>query len=242
MQARTAPRTDENIETVLTRFQSWNSSQPELAKDGVREITYEEAVQSSRYRRKSVLKTPPASLTDEKPNAGPPPKTPPPLMPRPLPKTQAIKSCEAKSTAATSCGKEVPLRAPGKINRKRKRADSHPTFHAALTTAIKPSRSNAMEDRQVSMSVRLAASEQALIKLRAAASGLSASAYLRQCALDVEILRSQLQQFVTAAARSRLAELSVTEAASFSSVKNEGWLERWKRIWNRAGGQLSLKA
>jgi hypothetical protein len=43
------------------------------------------------------------------------------------------------------------------------------------------------------MSLRLAASEQALIKLRAAEAGLSASAYLRQCALEVDHLRAQMR-------------------------------------------------
>jgi predicted component of type VI protein secretion system len=39
------------------------------------------------------------------------------------------------------------------------------------------------------MSLRVAASKQALIKVRAAEAGLPASAYLRQCALQVEQLR-----------------------------------------------------
>ena len=42
------------------------------------------------------------------------------------------------------------------------------------------------------MSLRVAASEQALIKARAAEAGLSISAYLRQCALEVEKLRAQV--------------------------------------------------
>jgi hypothetical protein len=42
------------------------------------------------------------------------------------------------------------------------------------------------------MSLRVAASKHALIKARAAEAGLSASAYLRQCALEVEKLRAQV--------------------------------------------------
>ena len=42
------------------------------------------------------------------------------------------------------------------------------------------------------MTLRVAASEQALIKARAAEAGLSVSAYLRQCALEVEKLRAQV--------------------------------------------------
>ena len=42
------------------------------------------------------------------------------------------------------------------------------------------------------MSLRVAASEHALIKARAAEAGLSVSAYLRQCALEVEKLRAQV--------------------------------------------------
>jgi len=50
----------------------------------------------------------------------------------------------------------------------------------------------AKNERPVSMSLRVVASEQALIKARAAEAGLSVSAYLRQCALEVEKLRAQV--------------------------------------------------
>ena len=64
------------------------------------------------------------------------------------------------------------------------------------------------------------------------------SAYLRQCALDVEILRAQVQQFMAASARSRMAELPEPLPA-----RSEGWLERLQRLFGGGRGtQLSLKA
>lgn len=82
--------------------------------DGIRELSYEDALQSSRYRWQARAEAP-------------------------------------------------GIVAPGKVD---------PVVWPA---AGKP-------ERQVPMSLRVAASEQALIKVRAAEAGLSASSYLRQCA------------------------------------------------------------
>jgi hypothetical protein len=97
------------------------------------------------------------------------------------------------------------------------------------------------EERQVSMSLRVAASEQALIKVRAAEAGVSASAYLRRCALEVEILRAQVQQFLAVSSRRRRAEPG-DESRAASPDGREGWLSRLKRrIWGKHTTELSLK-
>jgi hypothetical protein len=91
------------------------------------------------------------------------------------------------------------------------------------------------------MSVRVAASEHVLIKSRAARAGLSVSAYLRQCALDVEILRGQVQQFMTASALSRMAEMAKPIPIS-DPVKSVSWFTRLRRRWGGGETQLSLRA
>lgn len=81
--------------------------------------------------------------------------------------------------------------------------------------------------------LRASAPEQALIRIRAAEAGISVSAYLRQCALDVEILRAQVQQFMTVSARSGMAELPEPP----QPARNEGWLARLQhRFWKGRAG------
>ncbi len=121
MQPSTAQstRSAESLDAVLGLFQAWSDSRNTDSHnkdmtDGIRELSYEDALQSSRYRWQARAEAP-------------------------------------------------GIVAPGKVD---------PVVWPA---AGKP-------ERQVSMSLRVAASEQALIKVRAAEAGLSASAYLRQCA------------------------------------------------------------
>ena len=177
----------EDIEAVLSRFQTWTGSRKNKDdQEGIREISYEEALRSSRYRWKartdepSATEPPAVSSLDAGPHAGL--EAIPVVAPEISPPAQAVMENEAAS--------EI---------RPRKIALSSTDFRAVLARTLPAAetslvRSRAGEpERQVSMSLRLAASEQALVKLRAAEAGLSASAYLRQCALEVEHLRAQMQ-------------------------------------------------
>lgn len=226
MQGQTAPAETENIETVLGRFQAWaGSREPTAARDGVREISYQEALESSRYRWKRHDATACGSDTE--------------------------KAASAELGVVEMDERAVPHAVDTKPAATRSRRDGQP-FRKALAHSI-ASRSSANGltgvsglararsggDRQVSLSLRVGASEQALIRIRAAEAGISVSAYLRQCALDVEILRAQVQQFMMASARCRL-ELS---EASRAAVKSEGWFSRWqRRIWGSRSTRLSLRA
>ncbi|MBB6145780.1 hypothetical protein HNQ77_003741 [Silvibacterium bohemicum] len=234
----------EGIEKVLGRFQAWNSDrefktgarESKLPKDGVREISYEEALESSRYRWKNHGNVPAA--THREPAFSEPagdgsaaadpegPKTPP-IAARPEPSLPAL------THAATA----HPRRTPHKPQ-----AFRTALAHSVGAGAIGGLRAGSGEERQVSMTTRVGSSEQALIKIRAAEAGISVSAYLRQCALDVEVLRAQVQQFMAAAARSRLAELPEPSRIAMPVV-NGGWFSRWqRRIWGAKTTQLSLKA
>lgn len=238
MHTRPQQKPEENIEVVLGRFQAWKGAhETNAAKDGVRELSYEEAVGGSRYRLRKSAEIPlvkPACATPSPDTA--PASVTAPVRPR-------VKSRAAKARASEA---RVPSQAAKASAPKKTRAQQ--SFGTVLAQSVAPAmskltRANGTRERQVAMSVRMAPSEQALIRLRAAAAGLSVSAYLRQCALDVEILRGQVQQFMTASALSRMAELAAPVAAPvvFPGC-SEGWLSRLRRVWDGRGTQLSLKA
>jgi hypothetical protein len=79
-------------------------------------------------------------------------------------------------------------------------------FQEALAEAVRPAEALAVAQpvelsRQIAISVRLAPAERALIRTRAAEAGISASAYIRQCALEVEQLRAQVREAIAAMER-----------------------------------------
>jgi hypothetical protein len=187
----------EDIEAVLSRFQAWNGQKTGSRKskddrEGVREISYEEALRSSRYRWKvrvdeqAVAESEAVSTFVVRPDAA-----------------SEITPAAVSEVIPVAVSLPKPLVAedtkPARSVRPQKITPTPADFRSMLTQTVSPGetslvRSRAGEpERQVSMSLRLAASEQALVKLRAAEAGLSASAYLRQCALEVEHLRAQMQ-------------------------------------------------
>jgi hypothetical protein len=239
MQTRTQQRSEEDIEAVLGRFHAWTGArETNTPSDGVRELSYEEAVGSSRYRRRKSPGIPPVKTASA---------VPPPDTPRVSASTVARAPVKPQAAQTRAPAAKVSSHAAAKSPARKKAAPQQP-FRAVLAQSMapavsKPTRAIANEERQVAMSVRMAASEQALVRLRAAAAGLSVSAYLRQCALDVEILRGQMQQFMTASALSRMAELAAPATAPAAlSVRSEGWFTRLRRVWDGRGTQLSLKA
>jgi hypothetical protein len=273
MRGQAAQTAAEDIETVLGRFQAWaGSREAKAGRDGVREISYEEALESSRYRWRKYGESAAAGHMDDRLRAEPgvvpiaPPV--PPSVPETNPKTDAEAESGAESTgsgepemavlsATTLPDAENSRRATSRIRRAPRRKQH---FHAilaqsgsgilgsgipgaglGLSLGDSLARNWVGEERQVSMSLRVAASGQALIKVRAAEAGVSASAYLRQCALEVEILRAQVQQFLAVSSRRRRAEPG-DESRAASPDGREGWLSRLKRrIWGKHTTELSLK-
>ncbi len=257
MQAHTAQVT-EDIETVLGRFQAWTGSrEPKAARDGVREVSYEEALESSRYRWKKYGEPDSAVHVEDGLRAEPGvvPVAPPSAAPYPPVDTEekfrdaetpdvAVFSAEASQLAEAARPHAAHVK---KVPRKKQHfrtvlAHSASAGSPGVSLGDSLARTWVSEERQVSMSLRVAASEQALIKVRAAEAGVSASAYLRQCALEVEILRAQVQQFLAVSARSRTAEFRDGPRTAVP-VEREGWLSRFKRrLWGTQTAQLSLKA
>jgi hypothetical protein len=200
MRPLTAANPPEDIEAVLGRFQAWSATRklavrtPHKSGDlpeGVRELSYEEALESGRYRWQARVRPSESdeskSDTDTAAKQNPPAAQATPLQTsfddRVLPDKLSL------SPAQPHLAKNLPQ-------------EHAPTFNAVLADALpaEPDPSAlaliwpaaSKNERQVSMSLRVAASEQALIKARAAEAGLSVSAYLRHCALEVEKLRAQV--------------------------------------------------
>jgi len=192
MQPLTAPAAPaEDIQDVLDRFQSWTNTHKAAHKtrdmiEGVREVSYEEALLSSRRRWQAHSPSLAGALPNEASAAG-----------------RSLQS-------ATIAPDEVTLSTAGEVAASHSAAETeaHPhSFGSILAETVSPDVSSGplalvwpaagKAERQVSMSLRVAASEQALIKARAAEAGLSVSAYLRQCALEVERLRTQVHHTLT---------------------------------------------
>ena len=215
MQPLTAPAapTSEDIDAVLGRFQAWSVSHRAKentrprAKDlpeGVRELSYEEALESSRSRWQSRSQPSVSDELTEEVQTSPEEESIPAI-------STAINQDQREDKHAPSAFDsdailpdrlnlsmvanpptkamnpvERPAAAFGAILAETLPAEPDPGVLALVWPA------SPKNERQVSISLRVAASEQALIKARAAEAGLSVSAYLRQCALEVEKLRAQV--------------------------------------------------
>jgi plasmid stability protein len=209
----------EDIDAVLSRFQSWSGSRKTSdPKDGVREVSHEEALQASRYRWQAHV--PPTRVTEPdekrdlgKRDLGPEPGVIP--IPSPVPLVSPVPTVAAPAVGSFLSTLDGDLLAPDTVAFEAavpepriplaaaRKSAVPPEFRAVLAetvlpdapqTALAKTRAATGEpERQLSMTLRVAASEQALIKIRAAEAGISASAYLRQCALEVEQLRAQVK-------------------------------------------------
>jgi len=173
----------EDISAIVNRFQAWAGAQPQpRTRDGVRELTYDEAI-GSRQLRKSPQEPLPQA---EQPVSATPPK--------------------AKRRAQSSNGKET-VAAPRRPKHDRSAISSTGgqvvaavpmVFRDVLAekVSILPAVSSqnliTVEPRRTALSLRVSLSEHALLKRRAAEANLPVSTYLRNCALEVENLRMQL--------------------------------------------------
>ena len=210
MQPSTAhsPQSAEDLDAVLVRFQAWSGSRKtKEITDGVRELSYEDALRSSRYRWQGRTESQRTETTEKiAPALEPVAQTTAPVEaivqnPRyeiseaePFPDEAFTDAPDtlSLSSAVSEARSVVPIKKESawppvfgamlaEAITPAAHALSHPASHPSALARIWPPASK--PERQVSMSLRVAASEQALIKARAAEAGISASAYLRQCAL-----------------------------------------------------------
>lgn len=217
----------EDIDAVLGRFQAWSGSRNAgETKPGIRELTYEEALESSRYRWRGIDKKQGADRTSgrdadsaEISEPGPEGTKPAPMKDRHAKRVPA-KKVRMRSHAAKTSG---AVKAAPAV-----KADAKASFREVLAETVQPAEvivaPQAVElTRQVAISIRLAPAERALIKTRAAEAGISASAYIRLCALEVEQLRAQVQQAISA------MEGRPSAAAVQDSTPSSGFLSRFAR-------------
>lgn len=226
----------EDIDTVLGRFQAWSGSRNAVeTKPGIRELSHEESLRSLRYRWKAADETSAKKRPGAKPGAEPAAISEPKLEQL---KTAPVKAREAKRKPVKKvCGRKHAAKATPPVKTK-----IVPEFREALANAVRPpevilATAQPIElTRQISISIRLAPAERALIKTRAAEASISASAYIRQCALEVEQLRAQVQQVLAAMERK-------TPASIPAPASSPGFFARWvQKIFPGRSAPLVLHA
>lgn len=176
----------EDIEAVLGRFEAWTGKQNAVeVKPGIRELSHEEALESAHSRWRGAGRTQPAQKAAPEPAAAT-------TAPKP---SKAVRATKAVATKKVRARKHSAKSAKASSEPQMK-----PAFREVLAQTVKPTaivtRQAADQPRQAAISIRFAADERALIKARAEEAGLTASAYIRQCALEVEQLRTQVQHML----------------------------------------------
>jgi hypothetical protein len=274
----TAAKSPEDIDAVLGRFQAWSATRkatdktpPKAASkksddlpDGVRELSYREALESSRHRWETRTQPPVSNESREAIQTGAEEKPTPAFSPAVQhDKVQHDKPAPAVFPAPSSFNDEaflpdmVSLSAAARPPAHAMNPQEQPVipafgtvFAEAIPTEPDPAALALVwpvapkNERQVSMSLRVAASEQALIKARAAEAGLSVSAYLRQCALEVEKLRAQVHHTLALIEqRSEQGPVrSLTAGPPPAPILQGGFLARLGQFLFGSPARLTLRA
>jgi hypothetical protein len=184
----------EDINAIVNRFQAWAGAQaPARSRDGVRELTYDEAIRSRRPRSSSEVPSPETkkSARDLSVNA----------------KAGTTRTA-AKPKKRVAAPRHV-RDAPRPVQTKPAVAAATPAFRQVLAekVAILPAAAPqelAIERRTTALSLRISLTEHELLKRRAAEANLSVSCYLRNCVFEVEDLRARL---ATAVAEPKLIQV-----------------------------------
>lgn len=200
-------RPSDDLDAVLGRFQAWTvmqtQTQPQSqtkipSKGGVSEISYEQALRATaRYQRPEVPVEPSIpqptrsvhKVASEPASAAELPKMQPAA---PVSRKQQAKKAR-RAAARTAAAAAVVAEAPAQA-RKPQPKQKRDSFAQVLKQETGLSRIEANNLRSSALTVRLAPDESALIKARADEAQLSTSAYLRQCALEIESLRAQVKE------------------------------------------------
>lgn len=244
-------RPNEDLDAVIGRFQAWTMTQTQTkpsAKNAVSEISYEQALRATaRYHRPEATipplpqaaawKAEPAVTDDHEDflEELDVPVTAPARKSQHKHNKSARKAASPKrtSTAANASATASPTFKKPKHTKE--------SFAQVLRkeTGLARTESNAL--RSSALTVRLSQDESALIKARADEAQLSTSAYLRQCALEVESLREQVRETLakfhqpTVTTSASMPTLALPPAASPSKPGLFGGLRNW--LIRRLGGQ-----
>ena len=179
----------EDINAIVSRFQAWAGAQaPTHGMHGVRELTYEEAIRSSRRRaapEKAAVAAEPAA-----------PVSPAKAKHQPAGESSAAKSAKSKKRASSRHAKSRTCKNKPLSAAKTQNVAVQPAaiFRQVLAAQVAPLPALAVECRTTALSLRVSAGEHSLLKARATEANLSVSAYLRSCLFEVEDLRAQLRQ------------------------------------------------
>jgi len=251
-----ATRPVEDVQAVLGRFKAWTGAKNAMeAGPGIREIPYEEALASERYRWKGAGDG--GRKTDLKPKTAKPEVKAGPVNASvggepERGKTRAVKTAKTIRTrghgkGASSDAKKAAAEKAGNVKRcaavKQEDSSRKPVFREVLAEAVKPAELVVAQPaelaRQKAISIRLAPEERALIQARAAEAGTTVSAYIRQCVLEVEQLRAQVRKAMTAmeCGGSSVADLLAAPAPT------PGFFARMARkLFPGRGSVLALRA
>jgi hypothetical protein len=231
----TAPA--EDLDDVLGRFNTWAKAHKESNKrgesiDGIRELCYEEALESTRRRWQSHRPSTPFAMHEETAKDDL-------LGDNDVLADKLTLSSSAPESPARSSTAQRPVAASfGDVLAE----TATPGVDSGSMALVWPAAAKA--ERQVSMSLRASVSEQALIKARAAEAGLSVSAYLRHCALEVEKLRNQVHH--TLALIEQRAEQSpahsLTAAQAPAGRSQSGFFSRLRQLVFGGPARLTLGA
>lgn len=235
----------EDIEAVLGRFQAWSGSKNAVeARPAIREIPYEEALASERYRWKSAAgtgkKSAPKPLSPVGSEAAQPGREK-----RATAKSARTTRMRAHDSSAVPTVRK-PAAAPPKpeaAKRSTTEKQKKAAFREVLAEAVKPTQVVVAQPaelaRQKAISIRLAPAERDLIQTRAAETGITVSAYIRQCVVEVDQLRAQVQKAMAAMDRGGAAVgLPIAPPASAP-----GFISRiTRRFFSGKGAVLALRA
>jgi hypothetical protein len=199
------PPAAEDIQAVLGRFQAWTETHhqanrrvkppaeekgPRAAKrrpeknkvEGLREVSYEEALRTALPRRKASSGAALNKASAVSGKAAEPMPSKQRSAPAPTPE---IRKEQARPSAVKADSADFRQALAQSIAA---RVSAPPVATHALVPVARPS----------VLSVRFATAERKQITARAAEAGLSTSAYVRRCAIEVEQLRSQVKQLMDA--------------------------------------------
>ena len=253
----TTAKSPEDIDAVLGRFQVWSATRKATSPktkglpEGVRELSYEEALESSRNRWQTRVQPSETNASAEKTGTSTEEKPAPALAARVKHGTPAAFSASAFDTEAIQPDR-LSLSATASPHPTDLPKKAQPAFGTVLAEAIPCEPDPAAlalvwpappkTERQVSMSLRVAASEQALIKARAAEAGLSVSAYLRQCALEVEKLRAQVHHTLALIEQKSEQSPARNLGSPPSPIRPEGFFARLGQLFFGSPARVTLRA
>lgn len=239
----------QDIEGVLGRFQAWEKTQRNQSSskststrgigrgaasrkanlgDGVRELTYEQALRATSYRRRAY---PEAAATSPQALKAQAIASPEAELPEVDPATSLHPATAANNKSAFSVVPSLP-----EVTRRQastpaaKPRQIQPAFREVLkgTAELAATASVVPEIKSFALALRVSDAEQTRVRACAARANLSVSAYLRQCALGVDDLRDQVELALT---KLRQQEANTAAPPGLSAIP--GILGRFATHWFR---------